>query len=357
MPDLFKDWAVLTASILTIGYILDLWVDPKISKKFGSHFLSLLKKQSLELIHGVGEFFIDLFDKVYGSNHSSVERTVWKGLLFSYLIFLFIRPTLALFQVRVPPTEFLLLIAIGTSFSTVLLFNSLFENSELFALYRGDRFLDVLKKTSPKSFVITLAAGMVGLSLFSLMTVSFTNNIGINPRGYGAIAFGTMLVLPSIMFVSLVPNRFLSVNPLRSFLSSLIFMIVISFVFPGAFRSFYLLVQDKGFIFLTFIAFNMFADTVSLVETRWLLENSLKVKYVKIFLLLSLDLILSASIYLILPAIVNQNFTQFFIGVIFRGDMPWIGILFWTTFSTSIIFYIFIFVAITSIERKIMQLF
>ncbi len=348
-----KNYIVIMASLLAIGHYLDIAIGSEKSKNFGSKLSSLLKKQLIDIIYEMCKFFIDIFDKIYGSKHRIVERTILKSLLFSYLILLAARLVLALFQMDVPFPELLMLIALGVPIATVLMLIALFENSGLNIIYKGDRSARVWNKASIKETVIALSMGMIGMALFAALTSYATNNI------YGkyrivAISFGGLLVLPNIMCVSLIPNRFLIINPLRSFISSLIFMIILSLIFPNAWTSFIMLVKDKGLIFLPYIAFNLYADTISLAETRWILQKSLKKNYLKILFFLFCDLLLSVAIYLIIPVLVNLNIYIFLKGIVFSGDMPWIGILFWTTFSTSIFFYIFVLVAIL---LKLLSLF
>ena len=57
--------------------------------------------------------------------------------------------------------------------------------------------------------------------------------------------------------------------------------------------------------------------------------------------MLLLDLILSAAIFLVIPTILWE-LPQFWEAIRFAGPRPWLGILFWTTFSTSVMFYWFV---------------
>jgi hypothetical protein len=71
-----------------------------------------------------------------------------------------------------------------------------------------------------------------------------------------------------------------------------------------------------------------------------------------LLVLLVVDIIFSAIIYTILPVVVGQNIMEFWKGIQFTGSAPWIGILFWSTFSTSIIFYLFVIAAFTIQMQK-----
>jgi hypothetical protein len=61
-----------------------------------------------------------------------------------------------------------------------------------------------------------------------------------------------------------------------------------------------------------------------------------------IIAMLLLDLLLSAAIFFILPGIADQNLDTLLQGIMFKGPVPWTGILFWSTFTTSLIFYLFV---------------
>jgi hypothetical protein len=82
---------------------------------------------------------------------------------------------------------------------------------------------------------------------------------------------------------------------------------------------------------------------VSLIETRWVLIQSGRRAMLRGILgMLLVDLILSALIFFILPGIADQNLNTLLEGIIFKGPLPWTGILFWSTFATSLIFYVFV---------------
>ena len=97
---------------------------------------------------------------------------------------------------------------------------------------------------------------------------------------------------------------------------------------------------------LAFVAFNVFADGVSLLETRWVLHRGTTASLGMLFGLVILDLVASAVIYLMLPTILWPQILEFWDAVRFQGERPWLGILFWTTFSTSFLFYLFVVAAL-----------
>ena len=44
----------------------------------------------------------------------------------------------------------------------------------------------------------------------------------------------------------------------------------------------------------------------------------------------------------LLPGISNVNWNNLILAIQFKGPEPWMGILFWSTFLTSILFYLFV---------------
>ena len=92
----------------------------------------------------------------------------------------------------------------------------------------------------------------------------------------------------------------------------------------------------------TLVAFNVFGDAVSLVETRIILRWSRGAPLATLFYLLLLDVLLSAGIYIVLPELAHQDLNILWKGILFKGPEPWLGILFWSTFVTSLMFYGFL---------------
>jgi hypothetical protein len=81
---------------------------------------------------------------------------------------------------------------------------------------------------------------------------------------------------------------------------------------------------------------------VSLVETRIILRWSRGAPLITLFSLLLLDGVLSICIYMVLPELAHQDLNVLRQGVAFKGPQPWLGILFWSTFVTSVMFYGFL---------------
>jgi hypothetical protein len=58
--------------------------------------------------------------------------------------------------------------------------------------------------------------------------------------------------------------------------------------------------------------------------------------------MLVLDFALSAAIFFVLPGIAHQDLDSMLQGILFAGPLQWTGILFWSTFATSLLFILFV---------------
>ena len=136
----------------------------------------------------------------------------------------------------------------------------------------------------------------------------------------------------------------LPVHPLKAITASLIFLVILGALNLEASQTFFEAVkQDK--VMLGVIGFNVFADVFSLVETRWILERGARGGILWLPVLLVLDAVITALIFLVLPSGAWET-GAILDGVLFRGERAWLGILFWTTFSTSFLFYAFVLSAL-----------
>jgi len=90
----------------------------------------------------------------------------------------------------------------------------------------------------------------------------------------------------------------------------------------------------------------VFADGVSLLETRWVLQRSATAGLPALIGWLALDLAASAAIFLFLPTVLWPQILDFWDAALFRGEQPWLGIFFWSTFATSALFYLFVVAAL-----------
>ena len=108
-------------------------------------------------------------------------------------------------------------------------------------------------------------------------------------------------------------GRQIPVNLLMALLSSLVFITLGSLLtIPmGAINTFVDAIRSDWAL-LTFVAFNIFADGISLVETRWMLQQSREANIPKLIRLAVFDIAASALIFLYLPTVTGEAFTTSF---------------------------------------------
>ena len=136
-------------------------------------------------------------------------------------------------------------------------------------------------------------------------------------------------------------RKYLEISPVRAMLSSFFAIIIVSMIKIDIVQFFIYDVNQFGTILFVYVFLNIFADSLSLMETRIVLSIAGKKSSAKFFGLLLLDFLLSALLFLVIPISVG-DLHIFLDGIFFEGERPWLGILFWSTFFTSILFYLYI---------------
>lgn len=305
----------------------------------------------------VNQAFLGIFDLIYGGEKTDLEQVektdleqvLWLALLLTPLMLFVDVVALAIFY-----------LASGKGGQIVKDFQNCNEAALFFVILvalvlPGSRL--VIDRLWLLQTQRVLATAIFGILLIPVVTV-LGLWLGTGPCTEKDIltliredwelipAFGGPAGVLAIVVVAFQPSlKRIPIRPIRALVSSAVFMALIGGVFRrddvGAFLD-ALFVQ--GPTLLGMIALNIFADTVSLAETRHLLKLGKYANVPKLAGLLVIDLLLSAVIFLILPTVVLESLDPtFWEGLVFQGqERPWLGILFFTTFSTSIIFYLFI---------------
>jgi hypothetical protein len=193
--------------------------------------------------------------------------------------------------------------------------------------------------------------GLITVGTATTLLVIGILNSSILTSVLGSDMAPNLIILTTSLIAGRLTSHFvqdvhISVHPLKALGSSLAYIIVVglvaSLIRADAATSFFVeMINGEGIKILAFVAFNMFADTISLLETRWVLQRGSNTTVVQLLGLLALDLAASGAIFLFLPAVVGELNT-FWDAVFLRGDRPWLGVLFWSTFGTSVLFYLFV---------------
>jgi hypothetical protein len=104
----------------------------------------------------------------------------------------------------------------------------------------------------------------------------------------------------------------------------------------------FIIERNKFFVeFLPFIFLNILSDSLSTLETRYMLSKVISGSPNRLFLFLPLDFLLSSLIYFIVP-ILNGDINYFLDAIIFKGKIAWVGIFYWSSLFTSIVLYLYI---------------
>lgn len=402
-------WGTLVTVLITVSRNVDKALLGDEKQEFAD-WLETNLSYDLNWYKNTNKHFEDIFNKIYQFHGTSLEQRFLIAILFIYPLLLIINilnfggvdlgggvdpgggvnlPRRTLFRAGI--VTFFITIVFFWAFDWLVehLFTALggFKKKVLHFFSIRDKSAKISGKTSGfksagkitnATFNIIEVFVILIMALFSIiMTILYFGALyvfiiliyfDITNRIIAIVGFFGFLILSfAVMFTLIEIYNTLShwlkshnsvlVSPTRAILSSLLFMSLISVIAVNARNDFVDAINTTG-LFALFLAFNVSADTISLMETRWILRKSRSVSVRQLPFLLAADLILSFLIYLILPVLVGQDLIEFWKAIRFSGPKPWIGILFWTTFSTSAIFYIFVAsVVVIQLQEPITQPF
>lgn len=339
MTELFLPWFGFTASIVTIGACLDVWLKEDVRSQLSTSLTFHLHKGPTEWFHSVETAFSVVFDYVYGWRKSRLNRIIWRAILFSYLMLMMSRLVLWGFKIHVPQMEKILLIAFVVAIGVTTLLQI---DIPALRLQEGPEGPPLRQLIRDRRFISTVVLSALFVAYYTFAAIFTGHGVGISVKNVSAIAFGAAIGVPGVILVSRVKDSWVAVAPLRAIVSSVIFIGLLALLFRPAAHSFVSELHQRGPLVLATVAFNLFGDAVSLVETRWLLRLSRGVSMLGIIGMLFLDLILSALLYLVLPGIAGIHWNTLLFAAGFNGPHAWMGILFWSTFFTSLLFYLFV---------------
>jgi hypothetical protein len=389
----------ITWILIQIGSHFDKEDDPKTKerRKQLGEWLSGLGAHTLETrLQETNQTFFFLFDRLFGAKKSVIEQGIWAGLLVSPVILAGLRIAGGFFE---EDSTDLLLFAILIAFSVslgVIIGRSLIAHGYSIVVGIVLSLSFILGMVLGTGIVLTpeivlgIAVGIVGvvgiiialihvlgiggwssrwglpgmvLGIAMLVTVGVFFAISRTTHLSSGIGSVSSAEVSGIILIGLVSGPLLGIgigrapkfvqgvlhipiHPLKALGSSLVFIVGVSLAasltrVDAATTFFAEMRNGEGFKILAFVAFNIFADGVSLLETWWVLQRGRRTTVVQLLGLLALDLAASGAIFLILPAVVGE-ITAIYDAILFHGDRPWLGILFWSTFGTSVIFYLFV---------------
>lgn len=289
--------------------------------------------------------FLHLFDRFYGGRQTMFEDALWAGLIQVPII------VGALSAMNALPFDF------GFRIEYEYVSGGLFFAPVIALVLAAIRYLLLRlqfhrwRKHSAAALMLALLLTPVLLGGAMLVYNSFATIESLKLEPYGLefwdawfIFYGPPLLLALFVLGRMPPLR-VPVHPLKVLVSTAFFLALVGLIQRDAGERFIAGVECLGLRIVGFLAFNLVADSVSLVETRWILRRGAHATLRTLAGLLALDLALSAVIFLFIPSVLGV-LPEFQNAILFRGNEPWLGILFWTTFSTSVLLYAFIIAAL-----------
>ncbi|KKG18252.1 hypothetical protein EO98_01740 [Methanosarcina sp. 2.H.T.1A.6] len=339
-------------------------------------------------IKNVCQIFIDIFDKYYSdtfkhpafSNFLWVSIFIYWGIVFLFSIFGATDKYVNTIQVLSISLVFGSLMAILSTFGgsigfkesiptldnlydqlTYFIKHKLKLKNKPYSEYRNEKIS--LKKCVFASMCWAMSFGIFFLTMGiiiqlapeSLITSSGFPDIPIFHLGYTEFIKFYGLISLIIVAVFFFPaaymyivfsamekyKSFFKISPLIVIISSFITIVLCS-VFK--YNLILPLLKENRFFLYNFVPFfflNVLADSLSILETRYMLNKAISGSKGTLVLFIFLDLLTSSLIYLLVPML-NGDLTIFLDAITFNGKMAWVGIFYWSSLFTSILFYLYV---------------
>jgi len=339
------EWAskiAILVGILGISKYVEDNLRSEIKNNFGKWLINVSFLKTKEKISQLNQLFIKVFDFLFGTRYPKIEIIIWNLLLISIfysLIYGFLSnffPKFGLsYQALLPMalTLSILLFGILIKFSRA---RPIFAILAIISLFLFNIFTIIVEY-----FYQILApqnAGTISINNFH----QFLRFIEVQKYN---ISSSTLMLLALLLLSILLKNHkftsfIYSISPLKSFTSSIIAIMICIGLLQSVLESADVPIGTILLSSISYIALNLVIDTTSLVETRFILQFVHdRPVYFSIIILL-FDLVLTGFIYLLIP-LVSGNSQIFFEAILLKGDAPWLAVFFWSTFGTSLIYYLF----------------
>jgi len=308
--------------ILFFSEYLEKTVEPRIKNKIVFLFISLPKLSIQDIIRNSNKIFLNLFDHLYIDKTTKFNAS--KFLIWSFFfVFYFTAIFTPLYLVGLERT-------IG-SMENILIF-SLFCVI-LFVLLTFPFFLWL----QTKSFKYLLLF-FVWVFLFNYFTDVYDL---IQIYNWDLSLLFILILFFVAVIINFVPEHLFNISPIRTMISSILAVAIIALIKIETAKSFLVDFNQIGIILLANLFLNIFIDSISIWETKMILRKASSGSIFRFISFVFLDILLSALIFLAIPFF-TLNLRIFIDAIFFSGERPWLGILFWSTFFTSIIFYLYI---------------
>jgi hypothetical protein len=164
----------------------------------------------------------------------------------------------------------------------------------------------VEQSESLKSGVSAVVALLLAILLYNIVVLGFSNYVVSQGStrdlfSYAIVIAFAAAAVPAGIFYIITKLRkmkvsedesirkFVDIHPIYVMIFSIGWMLAFSWIKTDAARSFISSVQGGGLVLFSFLLFNMYADTISLVETNYILEYSKKKLMERVVFLKNLD--------------------------------------------------------------------
>lgn len=339
--------AVVIGVGLTFATKFDELIDKRPDFKNGmvSTIINFPNAKYSDIVKKSNEIFIQLFNLLY--TNKSKNKTLWSWIFSLFCIIFLFGLFLQMYQI-IPPLENLLIFIVFVSsyFVIVLYFIKLFQERV---------------KSETKLFIMNLSSLLLSVVIFVYLVIYQLGMIYVIPD---KIDLSQMMIITLVgwfigyFYIDYLAERkniLLEKSPVRVIITSLLAIFVITLLKKDIFTSFISDYNEIGIIVLGYLFLNVFADSISLLETDIVLRLAAKGNIKRFAAFGLFDIFLSAVIFLAIP-LSTGNLDVFLDAIWFKGERPWLGVLFWSTFSTSIIFWLFLIsVFVLTFLQKILK--
>lgn len=219
-----------------------------------------------------------------------------------------------------------------------------------------------------KCFFVSMCVAM--LASMGVMLIGIIDRIGINTQviqesdfpGLGffqmnslhyysllilmSFFVGIMFFIPSVyvyLFLLFIEKHrsLFNISPLLVMLNSIVSIVLVATLKIDLVTPF-IMEKHKFFVFfLPFIFLNILSDSLSTIETRYMLSKIVSGTPKRLILFLFLDFLVSSLIFLTVP-ILNGDLDQFLNAIVFKGQIAWVGIFYWSSLFTSLVLYLYV---------------
>jgi len=328
--------AVVLGFLLAFSAKLDDLIDkrPDFKKAMVSTIINFPTEKYSDIVKKSNELFLQLFNIIYESKSKKRDRFVWMWIFISFISSFLFSSVIYLLKISISLENCLILVVIFPSIFIIILIVHIYLENKI-----GFESLSL-------SFLVFIIMSVLLIFVFFYIIKS----IGIDWQNLNIfLQFITVMIFPISFLIGYYIFNFLSerypsylhISPPRVIISSILVITIIALLKKDIAQSFISEFNQIGMILLAYLLLNIFADSISLWETNIILRLSARGRIYRFVLLCLLDLVMSAVIFLAIP-LSTDNLDIFFDSMWFKGEKPWLGILFWSTFSTSILFWAFL---------------